>query len=151
MKKLETYGTIESGKLKIIHKDRFTEAIKTLKDGRYRLTLEKVYRKRSNPQNAFLWGVVNPLVLEGLKVVGYDLDLDAVHDLLKFKFLKKDIVNEDGEVLETIGSTANLTTSEFMDYLVEVKKWSMEYLNVYIPEPNEQTEISFNNEFNQTG
>ena len=145
MKKLQTYGTIEDGKLKIIHRNRFTEAIKALKPGRYSLTIEKVYRKRSNPQNSFLWGVVYPIVLEGLKQAGFEEfeEDEQVHDLLKCRFLKKDIVNKDGEVIETVGMTKNLTTTEFMDYLSEIGKWSSEYLNVYIPEPGEQTEIKF--------
>lgn len=133
MNKVEAFCEVKEGKLHVIHSDRFKQAIKTLSDGRYRLTLEKNYRKRSNSQNAYLHGVVYPIVLQGLKDLGFS-NVDP-HELLKFKFLKKEIVSEHGEVIETIGSTANLSTTEFMNYLAEIKQWGSEYLGVYIPDP----------------
>jgi hypothetical protein len=142
MNRLESFGTIESGVLKIIHASRFKESIKTLPNGRYKLTLEKSYRKRSNPQNAFYFGVVVQLVLEGLKDAGFtDMDAEKVHELLKFKFLKTDIISENGEVIETIGSTAKLTTTQFMEFLLNITHWAREYLNIEIPEPNQQMEM----------
>lgn len=142
--KLEAFGTIESGVLKIIHANRFKDLIKTLKDGRYKITIEKNYKKRSNPQNAYLFGVVYPIVLDALKSQGFnDMDIEKVHDLLKLKFLKIEVVSSDGVVLQILGSTAKLTTSEFMDYLANIKESSQEYLGVYVPSPNEQIEFNF--------
>jgi hypothetical protein len=145
MVKLEAFGTIESGKLHIIHANRFREAIKTLSDGRYKIIVEKNYRKRSNPQNAVIWGYVYPMVLDGLRDAGYDnMDIDKVHELLKFKFLKYDLINQDGEVLESVRSTASLTTIEMMQYLSDIQKFAAEYLNIVIPDPGENFEIKFN-------
>ena len=57
-------------------------------------------------------------------------------------FNKKELVNEQtGEILQTIGSTAQMSTSEMMDYFAEITQWSVEFLNVQIPEPNEQMKI----------
>jgi len=110
-------------------------------EGKYKLTIEKVYNRRSNPQNAYLWGVVYPLVKDGLIDAGFDefkqdFDCEMTHELCKFRFLKKDIVNEDGEVIETLGSTAKLTTVQFMEYLGNIQKWSSEYLQIFIPDPD---------------
>jgi len=144
MNRIEAYCNIESGTLKIIHRAKFLEAVKSLRDGRYSLTIERKYRKRSNPQNAFYHAVIIPLVLQGLKDLGFaDFDKDKTHDLIKFKFLKKEIVSEHGEVIETVGSTAKLTTSEFMELISDITQWAFEYLGVTIPEPGSQTEIMF--------
>jgi hypothetical protein len=146
MQSLKTYCAIESGKLKIIHRDRFTKAITELKDGRYVLSLEKSYRKRSNPQNAVIWGYVYPMILDGLTDAGFDgMDIEKVHDLMKLKFLKTQIVNKDGEVLETIKSTTSLTTIEMMQYLSDLQQFGAEYLNIVIPDPGDNFEINFDN------
>jgi len=144
MNKLETYGQIKDGKLHIIRRDLFMDSLKTLPNCRCRITIEKVYKKRSNPQNAYLWGVVYPILLQGLNEVGYNeiLDIDEVHDFCKTRFLKKEVVNEyTGEIIQTIGSTKKLTTLEFSEYLDRIKQFADEYLHYYIPEPNEETEI----------
>lgn len=142
VKKIETFGKIEDGKLLIVYRSRFLENLKLLRDGHYRVIVERIYKKRSNPQNAYLWGVVYPLILQGLKDLGYELVTpEQVHELMKFKFLQTEIANKDGEYIETIRSTTELTTTEFMDYLAEIWTWSKEYLNIYIPEPNEKMEM----------
>ena len=38
-------------------------------------------------------------------------------------------------------STAELTTTQMMDYVSEIQQFAAEYLNVIIPDPNEQIEI----------
>jgi hypothetical protein len=144
MNKIETFSEIKSGKLHIINRKKFMEAVSTLKDGRYSLTVERKYRKRSNPQNSFYWVVCVPLVIEGLIDLGFiGIDKESTHDLLKYKFLKKEIVSEHGEVIESVGSTAKLTTTEFMELISDITKWALEYLNVTIPEPGSQTELMF--------
>jgi hypothetical protein len=35
-----------------------------------------------------------------------------------------------------------MTTSEFMDFIVNIQKWSAEFLQVDIPNPNEQTTLN---------
>ena len=146
MKKLESFGTIQDGKLHLIHADKFKQNITTLPNGRYRFTLEKVYRKRSNSQNAFYFGVVVTLIMEGLKDAGFEnFDKDKTHDLIKYKFLKVEEVSTNGEVIETIKSTTSLTTTEFMSLLADIKSWALEFLNVDIPEPGQEMEIKFEN------
>ena len=88
MKTVSTSAKIEAGKLKISYRDRFTEAIKALPDGRYKLTLEKVYNKRSNLQNGYYWAVVVPMVQDGLLDAGYKVNKEEKHDFLKSKFIK---------------------------------------------------------------
>jgi hypothetical protein len=148
MNKLQSFANISGGVMKVIHRDKFNEAIKALSDGRYSITIEKVYSKRSNPQNAYLWGIMYKLVYEGLIDAGYektDINMDWVHDYCKKAFLKSDVVNKDGEVLEGVLSTSALTTVQFMQYISDIQKWASEYLGIYIPEPGEELEIKFDN------
>jgi len=47
MKRVETFGTIEKGLLKIGYRDKFLEAIKSMPDCRIKIRVEKLYKKRS--------------------------------------------------------------------------------------------------------
>ena len=150
MKSVYTTARIESGKLKIAYRDRFTEAIKALPDGRYKLTLEKVYNKRSLPQNSFLHGVVIPEVRLGMIEAGYspaECSTESVKDFLKFRFAKKEIINvQTGEVFETIEHTSEMSTARLNEFIEEIRVFAAEYLNHEIPEPNEQLRFdNFNN------
>lgn len=111
--------------------------------GRYLLKLTKSNR-RSLPQNAFYWGVCVPTVKQGLRDAGYN-DIktnEDAHEVIKHLFLKKQIPNiNDGNVIEITGSTAELTTTEFMELIAEVQQWASEFLNCVIPDPGQQVEI----------
>jgi len=143
MNKAESYGEIKDGKLHIIKRDAFLEAIKVLIKGRYRIVIEKIYNKRSHPQNAYLWGVVYPIALKGFQDVGYRemKTIDQIHNFGKLHFLKKDIYNEEtGDKWQTISSTTELTTIAFNEYIEDWRIFAIEYLNTTIPEPNEETQ-----------
>jgi hypothetical protein len=82
-----------------------------------------------------------PIVKEGLKGVGIDMSKEQTHEMLKYRFLKREFITSDGDILQIIGSTTELSTKEFNEYIESIQIWSAEYLNVNIPDPNEQTEI----------
>ena len=133
---------IENGTLKFKQRSTVLSDISQLKDGEYVMTIERKKRKRSLMQNAYYWGVVVPLVKEGLLDVGYRMTTEAVHEYLKGQFSITEIVNErTGEVLKSIGSTSQMTTSQMMDYFAEITQWAAEWLNIQIPQPNEQLKI----------
>lgn len=144
-KEVTTYGNIRDGKLKISFQDRFTEAINAFPDCRILLTVRKIYNTRSIQQNAYLHGVIIPEVQKGLIEAGYsanEVTMDAVKDLLKYRFAKKEIVNTTtGETMEIVQPTHEMTTAEMTDFIEDVRRFAQEYLNVYIPSPNEQLEI----------
>lgn len=132
-------GTISSNRKPI------KEAIVAFEGKEITITIAKKSKKRSNDQNAYLWGVVYPIVKNGLKEIGYNqITTEQVHELLKGTFVKEDIVNElSGEVKTITGHTSSLTTSQFMDYLAQIKQFASDELGCYIPDPNEQSEINF--------
>lgn len=113
-------------------------------------TIEKVKKTRSNNQNSFYWGVVLPIVQSGLKdATGEFRTSENIHYniLLKMFAPEKEIVNiETGECITEKISSSEMTTSQFMDYIVEIQQWSAEFLNIDIPNPNEETTLNFNND-----
>lgn len=124
----------------ITNKKLIKQAFDCLKDGRYEVTIESK-NHRSNQQNRYYFGSVIPLVKEGLKEIGYReiTTNEQVHDLMKSMFLKKQIANEiTGEVLESIGSTTELSTIEFNEYIDRIAQFSAEYLSIEILPPNTQ-------------
>lgn len=104
------------------------------------LTIRKKKKYRSSPQNRFYHGVVVPSVKYAMEAKGFFLQSnEAVHELLKFKFLKGEILNvASGELIPTIGSTTRLSTIDFEDYLTQIRAWASSCLDCIIPEPNEQ-------------
>lgn len=124
----------------ITNKKLVRQAFECLKDGRYLLSIES-NNNRSTQQNKYYFGSVLPLIKEGLKEIGYReiTTVEQTHELLKFMFLKKQIVNENtGEVLETIGSTTKLTTTEFNEYIDRIAQFAAEFLGVEVMPPNTQ-------------
>ena len=62
--------------------------------------------------------------------------------MLKLRFLKETILaNDNGEYIERIKSTTELTTTEFMELIMEVQKFAIEYFNTEIPNPNEEIKL----------
>lgn len=105
--------------------------------------IERKYKKRSNPQNRFYHGVVVQEVKLGFLNVGYDMKADEVHHFLKQKFNILQIPGVGGEVIEVPGSTTDMTTVQFMEYVERIAQWAAEYLGVVIPAPNENLQFNF--------
>lgn len=137
--KLEYQGKVTNGVLNVVHRKRMAEDIKQFEGKHVMITIAKKKRKRSNPQNKFYWGVVIPMVKQGLRDAGYPImGNDKVHDYLKLEFLRDIVASEEtGDMITVIKSTTELSTSEFMDFIAQLQQWASEFLNIYIPDPNE--------------
>lgn len=124
--------------------DTVFNALKELLPGRWQITITKYKKKRSLSQNAYYHGAIIPAVKQGLIDMGFEAHLlnnEAVHELLKGKFLKKDIANDEGQFIAITQSTTELSTTDFITYIEEIQKWASEFLNIYIADPGEQTTI----------
>lgn len=136
------YNGKVTDKLHIYNRAKFDEDIKLFTGKDVTITVERKKKVRSIEQNSYYWGVVVAIVREGLVDVGYKVGMDETHELLKAKFALREHINtKTGEVLESKQSTVTMTTTEFMGYLADIQQWSAEYLNVYVPDPNEQLKI----------
>lgn len=96
--------------------------------------LVKKKATRSLPANAYYWACVVGTLAEH---TGYTPD--EMHEVLKAKFLPKTLAVQDknGEIVGEFvigGSTVKLNTTEFSDYVRDIKTWAREQLDVEIPD-----------------
>ena len=140
MKDLKYFGKVDDGKLTIFQRNDMVSGLQNLGSGFVEIII-RLAGKRSSPQNRYYWGAMLPIVKEGLKGVGIEMSKEQTHEMLKYRFLKREFITTDGDILQSIGSTTELSTKEFNEYIESIQIWSAEYLNVNIPDPNEQTEI----------
>ena len=112
------------------------EALSVWPDGPATLTIEREQATRSAQANAYYWAVVVKAIADH---TGYTAD--EVHEILKLKFLPKDVALAcgNGEVVAEFvigGSTTKLTVGEFCDYIERIRQWAFEALDVAIPPPD---------------
>lgn len=145
MQKITITTNVNGGNLKR-NRNLIIDAIKSFEGCDVLITLEKPKKKRSNPQNAFYYGVVIPIVQNCLRDAGYLMTNEATHDLIKLKFLKETILTneETGEIVERVKSTTELSTSQFMDFVAEISIFTNEYFGVNLPQPNDDLTLQFN-------
>ncbi|OQB67232.1 MAG: hypothetical protein BWX92_04025 [Deltaproteobacteria bacterium ADurb.Bin135] len=142
--KLEHIGIKEDGKaFRIINRALLDKELTELPKGKYRLLIEKYKRKKSNPQLGYLFACVYPLSQKLLLDAGWELaTIDEVDVFWKSKFANREIVNRNtGEVENIPDLKRNFTTTDMMAYIDAIRNYCSEYLNGYIPGPEEQTKL----------
>lgn len=105
------------GRLTLDDPEAFKQWVSTL-DGK-RVTVTVTQGQRSHAQNRYYQGVIVPTLAEH---IGYEQK--EMHDVLKAEFLPY------GHV-----STADLTPTEFTDYVERICRWAAEKLDCTIPPP----------------
>ena len=120
-------GTVKKGKF--IPRDRTALLLDFAKrEGRQiEVVVRPEKKQRSGQQNKYYHGVVVALIAE--KMGEYP---EATHESLKVHFL-----TDNSGVLPKVKSTTDLTTVEFEEYLSKVRQFGAEFLDIYIPDPNE--------------
>ena len=89
-------------------------------------------RLRSTSENKYYWGVVLDILSNEL---GYTKE--EMHSVLKNLFLKE-LIHIKGKEFESVKSTAELTTTEFEEYLSDIRVFASKDFSIWIPEPNEE-------------
>jgi hypothetical protein len=134
------------GALRIYDRPLFEEQVRAMsreKDLAVTIEVKLKKRVRSDVQNAYYWGVVVAMIVERLRELGHDVDRDLTHEFLKGRFLYSELTDPTtGEVMKIPKKTSELATEEFIVYIEQVKQFAAETLDIYIPDPNEQLEIS---------
>lgn len=119
------------------NKQRFVEDLSGFKDGAVEITIKRK-NQRSSPQNRYYFGVVVKEVELRLKELGNDFSPDLVHEFLKDKFNKVEIIGDGGEVIDFIGdSTTKMNKEQFSVYVDKIREWANDFLDINIPLPNE--------------
>jgi hypothetical protein len=120
---------------------RWLKELKALIGEDVRITLRR-WKKRTVRQNAYLWGVVYAVLLDGLRKLAleagetcpFDSDED-LHEAMKHRFLGITVVTFLGESIELPPSTAKLSTRQFSGYVEGIAQWGAS-LAIFIPPPN---------------
>jgi hypothetical protein len=144
--KIEITTSIVNGLFKR-NRNLVLNAIKSFNDKDVVITFTKPKKNRSNNQNRYYWGLVLPLIQNGLlDATGELRSYDNIHYkiLLPLFAPTNEIVNKDtGECIVERLTSSDLTTTQFCEYILEIQKWSAEFLGIDIPSPNEENLINF--------
>lgn len=140
--KFEIRTSVVNGNLKR-NKNLVIDAINHYEGKEIVLTIDRAKKKRSNPQNAYYWGLLIPITMAAIKDEwGEVWTKEVTHDFYKMKFLFTERVNEDtGEVLRIPKSTTENTTTAQEDYHAEIRIFLKEWFNVDCPLPNEDLKL----------
>lgn len=81
---------------------------------------------RSLEQNARYWSLLTE-ISEQLKPDGHEYSPETWHQYLRAKFIGKDVVVVDGDVLFVPKTTTKLKVAEFSDLMTQVEAWGAEH------------------------
>ena len=103
------------------------------------ITFDKPKKKRSNPQNSYLWSVLYPITQNAIKNEwGEVWNIEKVHDFYKIQFNVIEKINEEtGQVIKLPKSTTENTTTQQEEYHLQIREFLKEWFNVVAPLPNE--------------
>lgn len=156
MIKIFGLADIDKGKLSLLKEKEFKEALRNAPKGRYFITLEKVYRKRSIKQNNSLWAIPYKILRDCfIDSFGHNVTEAWVHNFCKENLLpagyrerilkewnedpKNQIINKlSGEVitLKFEPTTRKMTTIECIEYYENLQNFGCEYFMADVPDPD---------------
>jgi hypothetical protein len=102
----------------------------------WQITVEAFKPKRSDQQNAFLWGVVYPSVLEGGGEALRGWTTNDLHEYFLIEAWGSEVIEGFGRKRhKPLRRSSKLTKQDFSDYLAIIEAKCAE-LGIHIPEPN---------------
>jgi hypothetical protein len=142
-----TYIGIRKGSdpFRVVNAKLLKNDLNSLPAGRYRLTVERWRKGKSNPQLGYLFAVIYPLVLQHLIDAGWEFtSVEEVDAYCKSRFANREIVNRDtAEIISVPALKRDFTTTDMMTYINAIRQWDAEYLGGTIPEPETNFEIQY--------
>tara|TARA_Y100000401_G_scaffold63870_1_gene50744 strand:+ start:1905 stop:2288 length:384 start_codon:yes stop_codon:yes gene_type:complete len=124
---MKTFGKIKKGKLILNNKDKFNLELKQFEGKDIIIKIEERSPNRSKEQNSLWWKWMDLIGLE----IGYTKE--ETHQLMKYKFLKRSVVNIDGYEETIIKGTSTLTHKEFSALMNNVHFFANDTLNINLP------------------
>jgi hypothetical protein len=139
--KTEVHSKVEGGRL-VRNRAALSTALKEFEGKEVTITIAKKKKSRSTQQNRYYWGALLPIVRDVFREAGHSVTIEETHLMLRAKFLNEPLpLGEDGEFIDHIKSTSALTTTQFNEYIDDIRGMIFEYFNIDIPLPNTQIEL----------
>ena len=105
-------------------------------EGMHRISVAKYHRRRTDRQNRYYWPCFVQPFAEFLRSQGEPISDDDAHEVLKYQFLRRSVINkQNGMMGEYTQSTTKLTTVEFNTYLDQCATFLHEYAGIHVPDP----------------
>lgn len=122
----------EAGALRPREVGRWAGYLAKLRGKDVEVTVRPERKHRSLKANAYLWGVVYAAASEWS---GHDAE--ELHEVFKGRFLPmRQVVMPTGELLDAPGSTRELDTEAFSEFVNKVIRWLAEQ-GVHVPDASE--------------
>ena len=144
MKQIKILSRVdENGNLKRNRKF-IADAIKSFSGKEIEMIIKRKYKQRSTVQNAFYWGITLPFFQNLFhEAWGEIRPIEEIHEILKATCNYTEIPNPaTGEIQRIPKSTTELTTSEWMDFELQMDQFARDFFNATLPKPNEQTTLN---------
>ena len=144
MKQIKILSRVdENGNLKRNRKF-IADAIKSFSGKEIEIIIKRKYKSRSLPQNNFYWAVTLPFFQNLFhEAWGEIRPIEEIHEILKATCNYTEIPNPaTGEIQRIPKSTTELTTSEWMDFELQMDQFARDFFNATLPKPNEQTTLN---------
>tara|TARA_R100000656_G_scaffold22831_1_gene20234 strand:- start:236 stop:619 length:384 start_codon:yes stop_codon:yes gene_type:complete len=124
---MKHFGTVKNKKLSLNNERRFNDSLIEFEGKEVEIRIRVRSNNRSKEQNSLYWKWVDILSKE----IGFTKD--EMHELIKYKFLKRNIVDDKGVESVVLKSTTTLTVKEFTLLMNDLLYWSSDTLNINLP------------------
>lgn len=120
------YGQVKNGMFS--NQRRLYDEFRKFEGQIVKVSVSKRKKKRTNPQNAYLWDVVYGTISE---YTGYHPDElhYEVEDFLKLR------TTVDDRGMNKVQKTSEMDTETFWKYVERVRQYAAQEMNLYIPDP----------------
>ena len=142
--KLEYSGRVKGEEI-ILPKKMRKEILQAFPGKPITVTVAQTARKRSSPQNRYYWLILNfilPFIKDADPENNLTLKAEDLHEFFKGEFLGTidKAISADGDTIQVVRSTTDLSKDEMGQYIDLIAKFSIEFFNAPIPLPEEQME-----------
>ena len=138
MKTITAYCSIEDGKLVLRNPELFSAQIAETKDTESCLLTIQGGDKRSNQQNAYLFGGICKTVAERLNQDGWQYESYDIYKWIENKWCKIDMLNtKTGEIKPKTARLRYLPADMFSGVIDAARRYFMDATGIYIQTPAE--------------
>jgi len=124
---MKAFGTVKNGKLILNNERRFNDNLNIFEGEDIEIRIKVRTNNRTTEQNSLYWKWINIMSEE----TGFTKE--EMHELVKYKFLKRTSINNKGVEEVKLKSTTTLSVKEFTKLMDDILYWSNNTLNINLP------------------